>query len=107
MKKSWSEIIILLIQLLIFYVIPMFSDKMDVIKMLLLIIIATFILSILNTCISNNKLKYLYPLVISLLFIPSVFIYYNGSALIHVVWYFIDSIIGVLIGTIISKIINN
>ena len=68
--------------------------------------IMTFILSIVFASISKEKWKYLYPVIISILFIPSVFIYYNDSALIHTVWYFVDSFIGMLIGLIISKIIN-
>jgi len=35
-----------------------------------------------------------------------VFIYYNSSALIHTVWYLVDSGIGFLIGLIIYKITN-
>ena len=56
--------------------------------------------------LSKEKIKYLYPIVIAVLFIPSVFIYYNESALIHSLWYLVISIIGLLIGTIISKIKN-
>ena len=52
------------------------------------------------------KWKYIYPIIISILFIPSVFIYYNSSALIHAVWYLVDSGIGFLIGLIIYKITN-
>ena len=43
---------------------------------------------------------------ILILFIPSVFIYYNESALIHSVWYLVISSIGLLVGTIIYKIIH-
>ena len=55
---------------------------------------------------SKEKWKYIYPIIISILFIPSVFIYYNSSALIHAVWYLVDSGIGFLIGLIIYKITN-
>ena len=37
-------------------------------------------------------------------FIPSVFIYYNESALIHSVWYFVVSVVGTAIGTVITKL---
>ena len=52
--------------------------------------------------ISSNKLKYLYPIVIAILFIPTVFIYYNESALVHSVWYMVVSVIGLFIGSIIN-----
>lgn len=105
MKKFIKEIIITLIQLFMFYIFPLFAGPTDAMGMVLLIIITTFILSIILATISKEKIKYLYPLVISILFIPSVFIYYNESALIHSLWYLVDSIIGIIIGTIINKII--
>lgn len=64
MKKHWREILVLM----------------------LLIILATFVLSVILGAISANKIKLLYPIVIAVLFIPSVFMYYNESALIHEVW---------------------
>lgn len=104
MKKYLKEIIILIIQLFMFYIFPLFAGPTDAMGMVFLILITTFLLSIIITSISNKKVKYFYPLVISLLFIPSVFIYYNESALIHSVWYLIDSTIGLLIGLVIYKL---
>jgi len=62
------------------------------------------LLSIILGCISKEKIKYLYSIVIAILFIPSVFIYYNESALIHSIWYLVISSIGLLVGTIIYKL---
>lgn len=107
MKKYLKEIIILIIQLFMFYIFPLFAGPTDAMGMVFLILITTFLLSIIITSISNNKVKYFYPLVISLLFIPSVFICYNESALIHSVWYLIDSTIGLLIGLVIYKLKRN
>ncbi len=106
MKKYRIEIIVLLIQLFTFYILPLFSGLSNAIGMILLIIISTFILSVLIAVVSKNKLKYFYPLIVSILFIPSVFIFYNDSALIHTIWYFIDSVIGLLTGTLIFKTTN-
>lgn len=106
MKKYIKEIIILLIQLLMFYVFPLSAGPADTMGMIVLIIISVFVLSILIGCLSKEKVKYLYPIVISILFIPSVFIYYNDSALIHALWYLVISIIGLGIGIIIHKLIN-
>ena len=41
-----------------------------------------------------------------MLFIPSVFIYYNESALIHSLWYFISSGTGMIVGSI-GNLIKN
>ena len=100
MKKYFKEIIILILQLLVFYVLPIFMDTYNPFGMVLLIILLTFILSIIIGIILKNKKKYLYPMIISLLFIPSVFIFYNESALIHSIWYLVVSYIGLGLGTL-------
>ena len=104
MKKYLKEIIVLLIQLFMFYIFPMFAGPTDVMGMVFLIWVSTIILGLIITLISNKKIKYLYPIIIAILFIPSVFIYYNESALVHSLWYLVSSSVGVLIGTIIYKL---
>ena len=98
MKRYLKEIIILLLQLFMFYIFPLFAGPTDAMGMVLLIILSTFGLSFVLSCISKNRIKYLYPVIISILFIPSVFIYYNESALIHSVWYLVVSCVGSIIG---------
>ena len=104
MKKYLKEIIVLLIQLFMFYIFPMFAGPTDVMGMVFLIWVSTIILGLIISIISSNKIKYLYPIIIAILFIPSVFIYYNESALVHSLWYLVSSSVGVLIGTIIYKL---
>ena len=102
MKKYINEIAILLIQLFTFYVLPIFKE-IGAIGMVLTIILATFILSIIIGIKEKEKIKYLYPIIVSLLFIPTVYIYYNESALIHSIWYFVVSFIGIILGTLLRK----
>ncbi len=104
MKKYLKEIIVLLLQLFMFYIFPLFAGPTDAMGMVILVIFATFLLSIVIGSISKENLKYFYPIVIAILFIPSVFIYYNESALIHSVWYLVISAVGLLIGTLIHKL---
>ena len=106
MKKNIKEIIIFALQLFMFYIFPLFAGPTDVMGMVVLILLSTLILSIVLASISNKRINYLYPIIVSLIFIPSVFIYYNETALIHSIWYLVDSAIGILIGTIIYKISN-
>lgn len=103
-EKFMKEITLFIIQLLIFYLFPLFAKQIDAIGMVLFLITATFVLSALMGIISTNKIKYFYPLITAILFIPSVFIYYNESALIHSVWYFVVSVVGTAIGTVITKL---
>jgi len=106
MKKYIKEIVVLLLQLFMFYVSPLFAGPADMMGMVLLIVLATLLLSLTIGSISGNRIKYLYPIVAAVTFIPSVFIYYNESALIHSVWYLVVSAIGLLIGAVMRKIIK-
>ena len=106
MKKHLKEIIILIIQIFMFYIFPLFAGPTDAMGMVFLILVTTFILSIILSSISKEKTKYFYPILVSIIFIPSVFIHYNSSALIHSLWYLVTSIIGMLIGTIINKLVK-
>ena len=107
MKRFCKEIIILLIQLFMFYIFPLFAGPTDAMGMVVLILIATLMLSMIIASISKEKIKYLYPIVVAILFIPSVFIYYNESALIHSIWYLVDAAVGIVIGSIINKLTRN
>ena len=100
MKKYFKEIAILIAQLLMFYVFPLPAGPTDAMGMVFLIIVATFVLAIIMGSVSKKKAKYVYPLLVSVLFIPSVFIYYNDSALIDSIWYLVISSVGLLIGAL-------
>lgn len=104
MKKYLKEISILILQAFIFCFLPMFMWNIGAIGMVLLLLFLTFSLSIIIGSISKNKIKFIYPAIVSLLFIPTMFIYYNESALIHSIWYLVVSSIGLLVGTIIYKL---
>ena len=96
MKRYMKEWIALGIQLLFFYVFPLFAGPTDAIGMVLIILLAAFFLGFVLGLLSDQEIKYFFPAAIALLFIPSVFIYYNESALVHAVWYFVVSSVGLL-----------
>lgn len=106
MKKYIKEIIVLLVQILMFYCFPMFMYLYEPIGMVMLMLLATFILSVIITIISKNKIKYLYSIVISIIFLPTVPIFYNESALVHSIWYLVISSIGLFIGFISNILIK-
>ena len=58
MKRYLKEIIILLLQLFMFYIFPLFAGPTDAMGMVLLIILSTFSLSFVLSCISKNRIKY-------------------------------------------------
>ncbi len=106
MKKYLKEIVILIIQLLAFYIMPLFAGPIDAMGMVLLLILLTFALSVVLGSISKQKIKYLYPVATALLFIPSVFIYYNETAMVQALWYLVVSVVGMGIGSLIRWVIT-
>ena len=105
MKRYGRELIILLVQLFMFYVFPLFAGPTDPMGIVVVIIGATLVLSFTLGILSKEYLKCFYPIAVSILFIPSVFIYYNASALIHAIWYLVVSAAGLGIGAIIRAAI--
>jgi len=106
MKEYIKEIIILILQLFMFYVFPLFAGPTDTMGMVFLILLSTIISGMIIAYISTKKIKYLYSVIVAIIFIPSVFIYYNESALIHSLWYLVSSSIGLLLGIIMKKIVK-
>lgn len=105
MRMFIKEIIVMLLQLFMFYVFPLFAGPTDAMGMVVLIILATLLFSVVLGLISNKKMKYLYPVITAIVFVPSVFIYYNETAMIHAMWYLVVSSVGMIIGAILRKLI--
>ena len=106
MKRYIKEIVIVIMQLAMFYLFPLTAGPTDAMGMVLLIWLSTILLGMILTVNSNNKIKYFYPVAIAILFIPSVFIYYNSSALVHALWHFVGAAIGLGLGVVIRLIAN-
>ena len=104
MKSYVKEIVILLLQLFMFYIFPLFAGPTDAMGMVVLIILATLLLSVIIGIISRNRIRYLYPIVIAILFLPSVYIYYNETALVHSTWYLVIATFGLLVGIAFRKL---
>ncbi len=102
MKKNIKEMIIIVCQLFMFYIFPLFGGPTDAMGVVVIIIFATFLLSLLMGLLSNQKIRYLYPVATSLVFLPTVMIHYNESAFIHALWYLVISCVGIVIGTLIN-----
>lgn len=106
MKEYLKEIIILFIQLFMFYIFPIFMYLYEPIGTVMLMLLTTLILSIILNVVSKKRIKYIYPFSIAVLFLPTIYIYYNESALVHSLWYFVVSVIGLIIGSIINLFIK-
>lgn len=98
MKTYIREIIILVLQLFMFYVAPQFAGPTDMMGLVFLILLMTFVLSVMMGCFSDKKIKFAYPILVSVLFIPTVLIYYNETAMVHALWYLVVSSVGLMVG---------
>ena len=99
MKRYLKELVILILQLFMFYIFPLFAGPTDAMGMVVLIIFATFALSLVLGIISRWAGKWAWPAACAVLFIPSIPIYYNSSALIHATWYLVISTVGLSLGS--------
>ncbi len=106
MKKYIKETIIWILQLFMFFIFPFFGGPTDAMGVVFVIIFSTFTLSLIMGAVSDNKIKYLYPAATSVVFIPAVMLHYNGSALIHSVWYLVISAVGIAIGSLINSAVK-
>lgn len=101
MKKIIKETVIWFLQIFMFYIFPFFGGPTDGMGIVVVLILSTFFLSLLMGALSELKAKYFYPLSVAVVFIPTVMLHYNESALIHALWYLVISAVGVAVGSLI------
>ena len=106
-KEELKKLIVLIIlQLLTFYLLPLFMKTTGPMGLVLIIVIITFMFSLILGVSLTSGLKFLYPVLVAVVFLPSVYLFYNDSALIHTVWYFVISLVGLLLGTLVQTILK-
>ena len=97
MKKIKEVLPFILAQLIIFYAFPLFikDTGSGMFIMLAGIPLATFV----NACIHGKKCGFVWWYALTtILFIPSVYLYFNESAMIYTVVYFVIALGGDWIG---------
>ena len=96
-KKNW------IYYLITFYLIPiLIIDTGSGIFILLIVIpLMTLITSIIYGL--RNTFDFIYPLIVAILFIPTLFIYYNSSAWVYVIAYSMIALIGELLGKTLQR----
>ena len=100
LKKNWIYYFIMFIA---FYLVPMLiKDTGSGMTILLIVIpLITLITSLIYGL--RNTFDFVYPLIVAILFIPTLFIYYNTSTWICIIVYSVIAVIGELIGKILQK----
>ncbi len=106
MKKYKIEVLALVLQGVLFYIFPLFMKRLGPIGVVFLLLAGTFIISVCLGILSKKKIKFLFSPLAAVLFVPSVCIYYNASALVHSAWYFAVSGIGMVVGAGLNKFLR-
>lgn len=89
----------LVVNLFIFYLLPIIIRDTGTGMFILIIIIPLITLMTSLLYGLKNSFEWLYPLLVMAIFLPSIFIYYNESALIYTLIYGGLSLLGSFIGS--------
>lgn len=106
MKISRVDVCLFIIQLLMFYLLPLLGAIVNEMIIMFAQISVTFLLSMLIGAMSDSRVKYVLPVLTTLIYIPSSYIYFSYNKVTCILLYLIFSCIGLLVGLITAKIIN-
>ena len=106
MKKIREMSVYLIVIILAFYALPAFINDTGsgIFFLLILIPIICFLASLIYGI--RHSFNLIFLLIIMILFIPTIFIFYNESAAVYVLIYGINAVIGNLLGSLIKKMSN-
>ena len=106
MKKYWKELPIAAAQVVLFYILPLFAGPTDAMGMVVLILLGTFALGLVLGLVSRSDLKWAFPAFAAVLFLPTIPLYYNFSAMIHALWYLVDGALGLALGSALAAMVR-
>ncbi|MEG0077766.1 hypothetical protein [Anaerorhabdus sp.] len=90
-----------------FYLLPFLfrGNANETILILVVMPAITIVLGVSYTMM--NQPHWFYPVIVGVLFIPTMFIFYNLSAIIFAMIHFLGFVVGCLVGIIIKNLISN
>lgn len=103
MEKAKKNMVFYLLLLIEFYIIPLFIKDTGSAMMVMLVIIPLLCLITSVFYGIRNGLDVWYILSVAILFIPSIFIFYNASAWVYAVGYAVIALFGNLIALPLRK----
>ena len=98
MDKLKKNILIYMLLIINFYVLPSLIKDTGTAMIMLLVVIPMITLFISIYYGKKNGFDIWYVISVGILFFPSIFIFYNSSALIYVIVYTIIALIGNFVG---------
>lgn len=101
LRKYFVYIVIIVLSL---YVLPLLiQDTGSAMAVLLtyipiIVFVTSFIFGI------KNHFPYVLPAIVAVLFVPTIFIYYNFTAIGYILGYYLISLVGVALGQLLRKL---
>ena len=104
MKKIKNQFAYLLIIALTFYGLPLIDRESGMLILLILFPLVCFLVALVYDV--KQSFSLVYSILVMVLFIPTIFIFYNETANFYIGVYGVISIVGNLLGSFIRKIDN-
>ncbi len=104
MKKYLKELIIAVIEIAFLYLFPLIPMGNRDAHIILLMVI-TLIVGIVGVAISDKKIKFLFPVLATVMVVPTMFMYYEPRVYGNIFWMLVFSVLAVIIGEILRLIV--
>ena len=104
MKKYLKEIIIAIIEIAFLYLFPLIPMGNRDAHIILLLVI-TLIVGIIGVAISDEKIKFLFPIFATIMVVPTMFMYYEPRVYGNIFWMLVFSTLAVIIGELLRLIV--
>ena len=104
MNKIKKGLVFILLQAIIYYVLPLFAGPTDVMGLVIMQFGLTFALSVIVGAFTKSEMKFVFPVITTVGFIPAIMLYMNNTAYIYLLFYAVITVGGVTIGTGIRKL---
>ncbi len=104
MKKYLKELIIAIIEIAFLYLFPLIPMGNKDAHIILLMVI-TLIIGIVGVAISDKKIKFLFPILTTIMVVPTMFMYYEPRVYGNIFWMFVFSFLAVIIGELLRLIV--
>ena len=95
MNKMKKGLVFLVLQAIIFYILPLFAGPTDTMGLVLIQFAATFALSFIVGVATKSTMKFVFPVIATVAFVPVIMIYMNATAYIYLVFYAVLTVGGV------------
>ena len=72
---------------------------------IILLLVITLIVGIVGVAISDKKIKFLFPVLATVMVVPTMFMYYEPRVYGNIFWMFVFSLLAVIIGEVLRLIV--